>query len=69
MKPKAKRKPARRFVVGFVGEHQCVYGPEHRCGYGTGYCHRMTKEEAVAAAKHLGRGSKEVYELVPVELK
>jgi hypothetical protein len=67
-------KPRKRFVVGYSGEHQVVYGPQQFTNTNaprsvtTGhYVQRMTRWQAERAVSELrGRGAT-IYELVPVK--
>lgn len=59
-------KPVRKYVVGFHGYNQCVYGKADTPKM-LSYTDRMTIREAEKMLLELGPGRKEIYALVPVK--
>lgn len=68
-------KRARRFVAGYSGDGQIVYGKlaflgeSAKAGDLRDYCEPMTRAEARRALKQLQAARTTIYELVPVEGK
>lgn len=62
MKDKTKHK----YLVGFIGDNQCVYGKDTNSAFS--YTHPMTLLQAKRQLKELS-GKKTVYELKPVQVQ
>lgn len=61
------RRNRKLYVVGYVGEFQCVYGPDAKGGASM-YCDRMTLPQATRKLKSLNTpdSSRAIFKLVPV---
>ena len=59
------------FVVGYDGDHQCVYGKDKLDGYTkvADYCQPMTAFDAKRKLKDLISPEGVIYRLVPVDPK
>lgn len=66
-------KAKHKYVVGFVGENQCVYGKDrysetYECEVAS-FTHPLTLWQAKRQLKKLSSGKKTIYELKPIKTK